>query len=1025
MKKIKLWKTLCCVLLCICMVLSNGQGLFMTAHAADSQNVNLWVGGKFINSNNTFEGYEDEAVYDPATNTLTLNGVNVTDAINKDHGEHPCAILYLGDEPLTIVVNGRNYISTLVNSIDPMGGAGSYGIYSNGDLTLTGTGFLDVAGGTAVGTAGSLTIGENFDKDEQSLNLHLVARTRSGSVFVTGEKVNYPKSNYEYDRDDGWYSDYYLWRISENDRFSSEKPALGYGNYFEIKGSGHNNVYQDNGNHTHKLSCTCGKVYNTAEPHTIYTNCACGVALAVFSEDYSVSDGTSAHRNLADALKKAADMDGTQYVHILCSGAADVPKEMILTEDATLGAGDRFNIGASDRSEGNTLIIDNATLTLASGSVLDINDNAINCINGGKIVDFGVTVWDMAWSHTHTSYGSNSFKWTDNGDGTHSKIADCKTCGVKFYDGNNPDPKTHVAAEGAVADCRGQKCNLCGAFFGEVDSSKHVFDESGICTICGEHGAVLAPEMPNGENGWYINAKLLAPEGCVIAVYENGPWGDSRVLPDGIYTSITYWQQKVTRGQGSVLQLTWKGNAKVDGTMPVISKAEVADVTTTTTMSVLVEATDNLSGVSSYELTTNDSNVVVGAYADGQISVSNMTPGTTYTFTLTVKDNAGNVATKTIKVTTEKQQITKITDPTAKNLTYNGLPQELLNAGAAVGGVMKYSMEKDGTYTAEIPKASTVGTYTVWYKVEGEEGYSDTEAKSIQITIKKAPLTITAKDHTIVYGDLPEANGVSYEGFVNGETEAVLIGTITYTYNYAQSDKVGVYTITPGGVSSDNYEITFVNGNLTVEKKAAKLEVEDQNIVHGDTIDDTKYSVTGLVTGDTAEVTLTGSTTDVTANGSIDANVAIFNAQGEDVTACYDLTILSGKLSIKPDTSILDELTEETVKPEDKEILEDIIKDIDEYLKGDDISAEERNELENDKQKAEDLLELLAKKDDEKLDQNTNQNTNQNTEQNTETVPGTGDDNNIEGGMVTMVISMMMLMMLYRGQNRKREKFDV
>ena len=85
-----------------------------------------------------------------------------------------------------------------------------------------------------------------------------------------------------------------------------------------------------------------------------------------------------------------------------------------------------------------------------------------------------------------------------------------------------------------------------------------------------------------------------------------------------------------------------------------------------------------------------------------------------------------------------------------------------------------------------------------------------------KLTVAKAPLTITANDATINVGDAPNNNGVAYSGFVNDDSATVLTGTLTYNYNYQQGGAAGTYNIIPGGLESANYEITFVNGTLTV-----------------------------------------------------------------------------------------------------------------------------------------------------------------------------------------------------------------
>ena len=55
-------------------------------------------------------------------------------------------------------------------------------------------------------------------------------------------------------------------------------------------------------------------------------------------------------------------------------------------------------------------------------------------------------------------------------------------------------------------------------------------------------------------------------------------------------------------------------------------------------------------------------------------------------------------------------------------------------------------------------------------------------------------------------------------GVVNSEMESILGGTLSYDYNYSQGGNVGSYTITHKGLTSDNYDISFAAGTLTVEK---------------------------------------------------------------------------------------------------------------------------------------------------------------------------------------------------------------
>ena len=87
--------------------------------------------------------------------------------------------------------------------------------------------------------------------------------------------------------------------------------------------------------------------------------------------------------------------------------------------------------------------------------------------------------------------------------------------------------------------------------------------------------------------------------------------------------------------------------------------------------------------------------------------------------------------------------------------------------------------------------------------------------------IQKAPLTVKADDVRIKFGEDAPAFSVHYgdnEGnnLVNNENENVLGGTLAFECDYTTGNAIGDYAITPYGLTSDNYDITFVPGTLTV-----------------------------------------------------------------------------------------------------------------------------------------------------------------------------------------------------------------
>ena len=190
---------------------------------------------------------------------------------------------------------------------------------------------------------------------------------------------------------------------------------------------------------------------------------------------------------------------------------------------------------------------------------------------------------------------------------------------------------------------------------------------------------------------------------------------------------------------------------------------------------------------------------------------------------------------------------------TAENVTvtYDG-SEHYITVNVSVpesGATITYCETENGTYTDTNPTYTNAGVNTVYYKVTAS-GYADYSG-SATVTINKAPLTITANSKSINYGDEPANNGVTYSGFVNGENENNLVGTLTYAYSYSQYGDVGnAYAITPSGLTSSNYEISFVDGTLTVIAKALTVTADDITIDHGAAAPAYTYTVTGLVNGE-------------------------------------------------------------------------------------------------------------------------------------------------------------------------------
>lgn len=115
-------------------------------------------------------------------------------------------------------------------------------------------------------------------------------------------------------------------------------------------------------------------------------------------------------------------------------------------------------------------------------------------------------------------------------------------------------------------------------------------------------------------------------------------------------------------------------------------------------------------------------------------------------------------------------------------------------------------------------KATIVGAGTAIITAAVPGKYVETSA-SYTLIINKAPLTITANNETITYGDqAPTNGGWTGAGYVYEEGPAVVNGTESYSCDYEQYETAGTYKIGVSGLSDKNYEITYASGALNVNK---------------------------------------------------------------------------------------------------------------------------------------------------------------------------------------------------------------
>ena len=141
-----------------------------------------------------------------------------------------------------------------------------------------------------------------------------------------------------------------------------------------------------------------------------------------------------------------------------------------------------------------------------------------------------------------------------------------------------------------------------------------------------------------------------------------------------------------------------------------------------------------------------------------------------------------------------------------------------VNPAATISG-LKNGDNITATYTNPT-SASPVGTYTLTPVLVDPGllvGNYTVTTKTATLTITKAPLTITANNATVVLNTATPGFTATFTGLVLGQDPSVLTGTLSCT---AAVNTVGTHPITCSGVTSTNYQLTFVGGTATVNYAA-------------------------------------------------------------------------------------------------------------------------------------------------------------------------------------------------------------
>jgi len=309
-------------------------------------------------------------------------------------------------------------------------------------------------------------------------------------------------------------------------------------------------------------------------------------------------------------------------------------------------------------------------------------------------------------------------------------------------------------------------------------------------------------------------------------------------------------------------------------------------------------------GGSGNPVTLTSSNDLIATCSGTTISVVGAGSCTIYA------DQVGNgnyaaAAQKEQTLTITKSPLT-ISDVTSPDKVYDGT-----FAATLIGGTLNGIINSENVVlvpgTGQFADANAESNKTITasgYSIEGTAAgnYSlSAQPTGITASITKIPLTIIAEDKTKSYDGNPYSPfTVAYTGFVHGDTSSTLTGDLSTTGTAATTVNAGTgYVITPSGLTSDNYAISFVDGSLAITKIPLTITAEDKTKPYdGNPYSPFTVAYTGFVHGDTSS-TLTGDlSTTGTAATAVSAGTGYVITPSGLTSDNYAISFVDGSLAI-------------------------------------------------------------------------------------------------------------------------------
>ena len=196
-----------------------------------------------------------------------------------------------------------------------------------------------------------------------------------------------------------------------------------------------------------------------------------------------------------------------------------------------------------------------------------------------------------------------------------------------------------------------------------------------------------------------------------------------------------------------------------------------------------------------------------------------------------------------------------------KGWTYGDDASTVTDPQANFGDALTEYYFGEELYTTPFGKTTPAGTYTARVTVEETDNWAGLSA-DYTFEVKRASLTITADDESVVYGESDIAYSFTPAGLQNGETIEEVLSAANVSVSYGGEGGNGEGGYVPGsgrGVNDEgyaidisasfdadalaNYTVVFEAGTLTVTPRPVTIGIVYQRTTYGDVLDPLTWHV--------------------------------------------------------------------------------------------------------------------------------------------------------------------------------------